>query len=212
MAKDKVNKVSLEEEFNILKKHFGGFIATVKALKETVDTLQKKLASKETDGIQEILDKQKAVEEGIATNANALKRIDGELEKLTKMEKEASQNTSEHVHGDVKDMVPHKKKPKKCRYFDRGYCKYKTKCRFTHMLGLCSQYLQIGKCERKECDQRHVGCKHSWEERKNVKSHIILNMEVFFCLNCDDWIQEKAAVFNDGWTMFDETGALRYDI
>ena len=177
------------------------------------------------------------------------------------MEKEASQNTSEHVNGDVKDMVPHQKKPKKCRYFDRGYCKYKTKCRFTHMLGLCSQYLQIGKCERKECDQRHpksckwdkgnsackrgidcmylhgntageeadnyyhheqngnagqqfkcVGCKHSWEERKNVKSHIILNMEVFFCLNCDDWIQEKAAVFNDGWTMFDETGALRYDI
>ena len=117
MAKDKVNKVSLEEEFNILKKHFGGIIATVKALKETVDTLQKKLASKETDGIQEILDKQKAVEEGIATNANALKRIDGELERLTKMEKEASQNTSEHVNGDVKDMVPHKKKPKKCRYF-----------------------------------------------------------------------------------------------
>ena len=164
MSKDKLNiKVSIEEEFNILKKHFGGIIATVKSLKETVDTLQKKLASKETDGIQEILDKQKAVEEGIATNANALKRIDGELERLTKMEKEASQNTSvgnsikiarvgseasEHVNGDVKDMVPHKKKPKKCRYFDRGYCKYKTKCRFTHMLGLCSQYLQIGKCGR----------------------------------------------------------------
>ena len=44
MAKNKVTKVSLEDEFNTLKRHFGGIIATVKALKETVDTLQKKLA------------------------------------------------------------------------------------------------------------------------------------------------------------------------
>ena len=57
-----------------------------------------------------------------------------------------------------------------------------------------------------------VGCKYSWKERNHVKSHMIQNMEVFFCFNCDDWIQEKAAVFNDGWTMFDEMGALRYDI
>ena len=57
-----------------------------------------------------------------------------------------------------------------------------------------------------------VGCKNTWEERNHVKSHTIQNMEVFFCLNCDDWIQEKAAVFDKGWTMFDEAGALSYDI
>ena len=126
-------------------------------------------------------------------------------------------------------------------------------------MGLCSQYLQTGKCGRNECDQRHpksckwdksnstcrrgldcmylhgnvvvnqahnyfeqngnacqqfkcVGCKNTWEERNHVKSHTIQNMEVFFCLNCDDWVQEKAAVFDKVWTMFDEAGALRYDI
>ena len=57
-----------------------------------------------------------------------------------------------------------------------------------------------------------VGCKYSWKERHHVKSHIIQNIEVFFCLNCDDWIQEKSAIFETGWTMFDETGGLKYDV
>ena len=30
------------------------------------------------------------------------------------------------------------------------------------------------------------------------------DMEVFFCLNCDDWIKDNAALFNEGWKMFDD--------
>ena len=44
MAKDKGTKVSMEEEVNNLKKYVGGIVATVKALKQTVDTLQKEIA------------------------------------------------------------------------------------------------------------------------------------------------------------------------
>ena len=207
-------------------------------------------------------------EEVIVANADAIKIIKKEIAKMEQAKYNEASNDlhvteSREGHKDVllDVKVDVKKKPKKCRYFNRGYCKYKTKCRFTHLLGLCSQYLQTGKCGKSECDKRHpksckwdngmnsckrgiecmylhvsvdqvhnvhknhieqnvqegkqypcVGCKYSWKERHHVKSHIIQNIEVFFCLNCDDWIQDKSAIFETGWTMFDESGGLRYDV
>ena len=49
-------------------------------------------------------------------------------------------------------------------------------------------------------------------KRNHVKRHLVKNMEVFFCLNCDDWIKEKDVVFTEGWTLFDESGFLRHDV
>ena len=46
MAKNKATKVSLEEEVIHLKKHFGDIVATIKALMEKVDYLQKISAPK----------------------------------------------------------------------------------------------------------------------------------------------------------------------
>ena len=57
-----------------------------------------------------------------------------------------------------------------------------------------------------------VSCKHIWEEKNCVKEHIIQNTKVFFCLNCDDWVKEKGAVFGLGWSLFDQAGYLRVDI
>ena len=45
-----------------------------------------------------------------------------------------------------------------------------------------------------------------------MEEHQIKGMEVFFCLNCHDWIKDKFAVFEAGWTMFDEAGFLRTDV
>ena len=61
-------------------------------------------------------------------------------------------------------------------------------------------------------DYQCAGCKHVWNDANCVKEHIIKSMRVYFCLNCDDWIKEKAAVLNQGWTLFDEAGFLRHDI
>ena len=33
-------------------------------------------------------------------------------------------------------------------------------------------------------------------------------MEVYFCLNCDDWVKEKGRVFDQGWSLFDLDGNL----
>ena len=85
-----------------------------------------------------------------------------------------------------------------------GGCKRGQSCDYLHNsrreknknLDVSSQY----KCE---------GCKNIWEDRICVVEHTIHNMKVFFCLNCDDWIQNKVKVFDDGWTLLDEAGMLR---
>ena len=148
MAKVKDPKLSVEEEMTTLKKHFGGIVATVRDLRRSVEALEKKLSAKENQEIREIMETQKVIEE-------VMKIIKKEIVKMEQAKyNEASNNlhVTESRAGhkdvlvdvkvDVQDKVAEKKKPKKCRYYDRGYCKYKTKCRFTHLLGLCSQYLQ----------------------------------------------------------------------
>ena len=50
-----------------------------------------------------------------------------------------------------------------------------------------------------------VSCNYTWKDNIN-------NTNVFFCLNCDDWVKEKTAVFNHGWSLFDVDGFLRHDV
>ena len=40
---------------------------------------------------------------------------------------------------------------KKCRYYDRGYCKYLKKCRYFHPLDICKTHLEKQKCNEKGC-------------------------------------------------------------
>ena len=53
---------------------------------------------------------------------------------------------------------------KKCRYDNKGYCKYQKMCRFRHSGTICDQFLKDGKCEAGySCQNRHPkGCKY-WQ-------------------------------------------------
>ena len=42
--------------------------------------------------------------------------------------------------------------------------------------------------------------------------HVIKSIDTYFCLNCDDYVQHKEDIFNDGWSLFDGAGYLRRDI
>ena len=45
---------------------------------------------------------------------------------------------------------------KKCRYEDKGYCKYKSNCKFYHPGQICEKFLRDGKCESGQtCNNRH---------------------------------------------------------
>ena len=45
--------------------------------------------------------------------------------------------------------------PRKCRFFNRGYCKYQDQCNYHHSPVICQKYLSTGICEEKACSARH---------------------------------------------------------
>ena len=44
---------------------------------------------------------------------------------------------------------------RKCGYFNKGHCKFTTKCRFTHPEEICAEYARTGACGVKTCSDRH---------------------------------------------------------
>ena len=58
------------------------------------------------------------------------------------------------------------KSAQKCRYFNRGYCKYSDKCRFIHPRDICRGHLKTHNCQKTECKDRHPK-KCKWEETKS---------------------------------------------
>ena len=42
--------------------------------------------------------------------------------------------------------------------------------------------------------------------------HSMQNTEIFFCLNCEDWVQNKDLVLESDWTLLDENGDPRQDV
>ena len=41
---------------------------------------------------------------------------------------------------------------------------------------------------------------------------MVKNTRVVFCPNCSDWIWDKEAIFDEGWSLLDEVGFLRQDV
>jgi hypothetical protein len=91
-------------------------VKAFKDLKSYVKALEEKSTISHDEDIQELMNRQKPLEEIIEANSDAIKRIDAEILNIKndKNDKEAE------------------KKDKKCKYFDRGHCKYKTECTFSH--------------------------------------------------------------------------------
>ena len=50
---------------------------------------------------------------------------------------------------------------RKCRYYNRGFCKYGRQCKFYHPKLVCSEYLRDGICLQIKCPKRHPRhCRH----------------------------------------------------
>ena len=57
-----------------------------------------------------------------------------------------------------------------------------------------------------------AGCGDHWTNMRCVLEHIIKNLKLYFCLNCDDWIVNKSKVLDEDWTLLDNMGNLRKDL
>ena len=168
MAKSK--QISVEEQMKILQKQFGAVVMTVKQLKCTVDSLEKKLEEKQPSEIEEIFAKQRAIDQKMKENIEAIKRLDEELEIINK--------DSESVANDKKEVTERNlnegdKRVKICRYFNRGFCKFRSKCRYFHSQRICEKIFESQSCDDKNCEDRHpnqckwynssIGCRRNSE-------------------------------------------------
>ena len=185
-------------------------------------TMEGQNVNQSEDYMKEIIEKQKMIDKTIVQNSDAIKVLDKEIicilddkskkdmekkevdnaiKELNKKIQKKQVNTQNVANDTVGDKVVNRKS-KKCRYFNRGYCKYKTKCRYVHPKKICDQYLASQKCDNVDCQDRHPKlCK--WKEgRDGCKRdtecdylHVnLVNERKYQCVSCKD-------VWDDGSCM-----------
>jgi hypothetical protein len=83
-------------------------------------------------------------------------KIEEEGNAEEKRELEAMKDKLEEIKGEKenkKEIKP--QKIRKCRYWNRGYCREGRKCFWSHPEGDCQEYLQEGRCRDRGCPRRH---------------------------------------------------------
>ena len=112
----------------------------------------------------------------------------------------------EYSEGKCNDTIncPHRH-PKPCKWFKSSSgCSRGETCDFSHdtfVYGDQRNDTKVFKC---------VGCSYDWKERWCVVEHKAKNMQLYFCLNCDDWIKDKSKVLDQGWSLFNQDGNLNH--
>ena len=71
-------------------------------------------------------------------------------------------------HEPPREDVSENKNSKKCRYDNKGFCKFQKKCKFFHSGKICEKYIQEGKCDLgQSCLCRHPKeCKYWLRDSK----------------------------------------------
>ena len=111
-----------------------------------------------------------------------------------------------YIGGNCEESSCQKRHPRACKYYQgQTGCKRTEGCEFSHDALICEV-----ETKEKACNFKCAGCKHDWQESQFVVKHDIMNMEIYFCLNCEDWIKDKSKVLNPGWSLFDQDGNLNY--
>ena len=110
----------LQDEVTIMKKHFGGLISLVKDLKVKVEKMEKNLEPIENIDIREIVEMQSALDKLFEANSNSIRKVENQIRE---MESEKTKGAKDAEVEEVRE-VELKNGIKKCRYFNKGYCKY----------------------------------------------------------------------------------------
>ena len=98
--------------------------------------------------------------------------------------------------------------PRACKWYQGAKgCRRIEICKYSHDTLICGEQ-KLVEAETMDKEFKCVSCSHTWKESNCVVKHLINNMEVYFCLNCDDWVKYKSKVFDQGWSLFDGEGNL----
>ena len=104
--------------------------------------------------------------------------------------------------------------PKFCKFWSksRNGCKRGSSCNFLHV-DLANSETRLGASDMELNEEfQCISCESQWTEKRCVVEHMIKDHVVYFCLNCEDWVQHKDEVLEAGWKLFDQAGNLRNDV
>jgi vacuolar-type H+-ATPase subunit I/STV1 len=142
-------KVSLDMQIKRLEKNMGTIVKAFKELKVSMDALEKKVNKHQEEEIQELIKTQKVLNDIVLSNSEEIKQVDIKIKQLEN-KNEATKVYSKEDTDDTRAI-----KAKKCKYYNRGYCKSKFKCKFVHHRESCKIYLEGKSCDDKNCKDRH---------------------------------------------------------
>ena len=134
---------NLKTQIKKIKNHQEILTKVFKNLLESVAVIEEKLKSKDVHEINENENKVKQydIENEIAENKAAIRKLDDKIEALTASE--------EIVHVN------------KCYHYDKGFCRSNKDCKFYHPEKTCRIYLKEGICTKVHCKDRHPKvCRH----------------------------------------------------
>ena len=160
---------SLADQVKTLQGYMGRFAKTMKDLTERVNNLENNKKSDDDEReIKEILESQRVIDEILVANTDAIKRInkellevEGKIKKQKLEEVESIKSPIEIIGNVVKQGMK-----RKCRYNNRGHCRYRDRCKYYHSENICKTYLEYQKCDDKSCSDRHPKvCKYWLKSR-----------------------------------------------
>ena len=120
---------------------------------------------------------------------NEIKNQAKELQKINEYDNE------QNKHGKLTEN-----KEEICKYYNRGYCRNKTLCLYTHPKDVCKLYVKEGECSVMDCSSRHPKTCRYWkrgycyrgdlcefghdatEDAHNEKE----NVKIINCDNCNE--------------------------
>ena len=128
-------------------------------------------------------------EEWISSNKDSIVKLELDLENLKTIKLDESAKAN-------------KNKVNRCKWWNRGFCKYKKDCPDLHPQEICSE----GQCESKECEKRHPNTCKNWKKgfckflEQCEFSHPILETQVKVD---SEQIMGEAIVIDDNYVDYD---------
>ena len=146
-------------------------LEAVKNLNERVEVIENKIDDDKLSDLKDIIETQAVIDEVVVKssddialmqkvkdeNSRAIKLLESRIETLDneikKKMKEPQQNEEKIDNEENKE----KEKTKKiiCKFYNKGYCSYKKRCRYEHPKNVCEIFLRDGKCLNSCCSYRH---------------------------------------------------------
>ena len=157
----------METIIKSLEEKVSHFEKTLKTILPIFVSLQDKVKKHETrlQTIEEHLCKNKESEVNDQQLKDALTKIEVDLEAIKNNKKDESSRLSLIEESDKK----------RCKFWNRGYCKFKQNCPFLHPQAICIEE----QCSNKNCEKRHPNiCKNWQKELANSQIYASLHILV----------------------------------